>query len=113
MQTTTRLPSRPFLSPFVTVAFVVIAVTGVLLFFHVKNGPIMVLHEWFGWAFVIAGAAHLLLNLRSLSGYLRQKTGLASLGLALVLTVVLGMAGLRHNHGESSHRAPHSENETH
>lgn len=92
------LPSKPSLSPFVAVAFAVISVTGVLLFFHVKNGPIMVLHEWFGWAFVVAGLIHLILNWRPLLGYLRLKCGCVSLGVALLLTVGLAVAGLNHGH---------------
>lgn len=88
--------NRTCLSPFVTVAFIVIAVTGVLLFFHVKNGPIMVLHEWFGWLFVVAGAVHLLLNLRPLLAYLRQPAALISLGVGLVLVAFLWFGGTQH-----------------
>ncbi|PTX99079.1 DUF4405 domain-containing protein [Opitutus sp. ER46] len=93
------LPSKPSLSPFVAVAFAVISITGVLLFFHVKNGPIMVLHEWFGWAFVIAGAVHVLLNWRPLLGYLKLRRGVLSLTVALVLVVALGALGWNHRGG--------------
>jgi hypothetical protein len=86
--------SKVAVSPFVAVAFAVIGVTGVLLFFHVKNGPVMVLHEWFGWAFVLGGAVHLLLNFRPLLAYLRQRAGVTSLACALVLVAALFAAGL-------------------
>ncbi len=93
-------PSRQSLSPFVAVGFAVIAVTGVLLFFHVKNGSIMVLHEWFGWAFIVTGVVHLVLNWRPLLGYLRQRSGVLSLAVGLVLTILLAAAGLHHVEGE-------------
>ena len=87
---------KTWISPFVAVAFAVIAVTGLLLFFHVKNGSIMALHEWFGWLFVIAGAVHLLLNLRPLLAYLKQPAALVSLGVGLVLVAFLWFGGASH-----------------
>lgn len=87
---------KTWISPFVAVAFAVIAVTGLLLFFHVKNGPIMALHEWFGWLFVIAGAVHLLLNLRPLLAYLKQPAALISLGVGLALVAFLWFGGAAH-----------------
>lgn len=89
-----KLIDRTWLSPFTSVAFGVIGVTGLLLFFHVKNGPIMALHEWFGWTFVVAGALHLLLNWRPLLSYLRRWSAVAALagGLALVVGLAVGGA---------------------
>ena len=84
------------MSPFIAVAFAVLAATGVLLFFHIKNGPIIGLHEWFGWLFVIAGAVHLLLNLRPLLAHLRRPAGVVSVGVALVLVVFLWVGGAQH-----------------
>lgn len=97
------LLNKTWLSPFVAAAFAVIAVTGVLLFFHFKNGPIMVLHEWFGWGFVVAGTVHALLNLRPLLAYLRQTAALVSLGVALILVVGLTLAGAGHEQGPGHH----------
>ena len=99
----TSLSSKTWLSPFVAVAFAVIAVTGVLLFFHIKSGPIMALHEWFGWLFVVAGIVHLLLNLRPLVAYLRRPAALVSLGVALVLVALLWFGGAQHE-GEHHRR---------
>jgi hypothetical protein len=99
------LLNKTFLSPFVAVAFVVIAATGVLLFFHVKNGPIMALHEWFGWVFVVAGVIHLLLNLSPLLAYLKRPAALVSVGVALALVALLWIGGAQHE-GEH-HRRGH------
>jgi hypothetical protein len=99
------LLNKTCLSPFVAVAFVVIAATGVLLFFHVKNGPIMALHEWFGWVFVVAGVIHLLLNLSPLLAYLKRPAALVSVGVALALVALLWIGGAQHE-GEH-HRRGH------
>jgi len=104
---------KTILSPFVAIAFGVIAATGVLLFFHVKNGPIMMLHEWFGWAFTVAGAVHLLLNWRPLVAYLRVSRGLVSLTVAVVLGISLVILGLNRRggpgHGPRGERPPLAE----
>jgi len=94
---------KSVLSPFVGVGFVVISVTGILLFFHVKNGPIMTLHEWVGWAFVAAGLIHVLLNLRPLFSYLSLRRGMLSFTAAILLTVALGAYGLTRKQGPHGH----------
>ncbi len=98
---TSRNP-RQAISPFVALSFAVISITGVMLFFHFKNGPIMVLHEWFGWGFIIAGVAHTVLNWRPLVACLKQRSGILSLGFALILMLVMIIAGASHDdHGRS------------
>ncbi|MFT3828577.1 MAG: DUF4405 domain-containing protein [Opitutaceae bacterium] len=87
---------KTWLSPFVGIAFLVIAATGVLLFFHVKSGPIMALHEWFGWLFLVAGAVHVLLNLRPLLAYLKRPGALVSIGVAILVVVLLWVGGAQH-----------------
>lgn len=105
-------PSKAALSPFVAVAFLVLSATGILLFFHLPSGPVKVLHEWFGWLFVIGGTLHVLLNGRPLLAYLRQRVGLISVGCALVFVVALFAAGSHgpndgpHGHHGSAVNAP-------
>ena len=96
-----KTPSSPkgWLSPFITIAFVVLAATGGLLFFHIKNGPIMALHEWFGWLFVVAGTVHTALNLRPLLAYLRRPVAWISLGTAAALVGLLALGGAQHERG--------------
>lgn len=100
-----QLFPKAILSPFLTVVFAVISVTGGLLFFHIKNGMIMTLHQWLGWAFVVVGCAHLLLNFKSLTAYLRMPKGVASLVVALGLAVALACVGA-HRKGAPGHRGP-------
>jgi len=109
----TTFSSKTWVSPFVAVAFAVIAVTGMMLFFHIKSGPIMALHEWFGWLFVIAGTVHLVLNIRPLIAYLRRPVALVSLAVGLVLVALLWIGGAQHEEehqrrGYGPHEAPSS-----
>ena len=90
-------------SPFMAIAFVVVSVTGGLLFFHIKNGIIITLHEWFGWAFVAVGCIHLFLNLKPLLSYMALRKGLLSLLMALCLVLAIGAIGA---HRKVSRRKP-------
>lgn len=96
---------KTWLSPFVTVAFAVISITGALLFFHVKNGSVLALHEWFGWLFIAAGLVHLVMNFRPLAAYLRWPAARVSLVVAGVLVALLWIGGARHEgeHGRRGH----------
>lgn len=94
---------KTWLSPFVGVAFSVISVTGVLLFFHVKNGSVMALHEWFGWLFILSGLVHVALSFRALTAYLRRPAALIALGVAGVVAAGLWLGGAAHD----GHHGPH------
>jgi hypothetical protein len=80
---------RSWLSPLVAAAFIIISITGVLLFYHVKGNAIRSLHEWFGWVFIGAGLLHILLNLRPMLQHVQKRSGIAALVLAVMLTVGL------------------------
>ena len=45
-----------------TGVFLVVAVTGILLFFHIGNGALKGVHEWLGIAFIAITAIHLMRN---------------------------------------------------
>jgi hypothetical protein len=94
-----KLIERSWLSPVVSIAFAVIAITGLLLFFHIKNGSIVTLHEWAGWGFVIAGLVHVLLNWNLLVSYLKRRSALIAIGISLLMVVGLTVAGAAKRHG--------------
>lgn len=102
---------KPVLSPFLLTVFAAVAVTGVLLFFHIKNGPIVVIHEWLGMAFVIAGVLHIVLNFRQFLSYCKLARAWIGIVLALVLVGLFALAGLNHHggpHGRPGEGAPQS-----
>jgi hypothetical protein len=92
---------RVWLSPLTTVTFLAIGMTGVLMFFHVRAGAINVLHEIAGLLFVVVGLTHLVVNWKTLVGYLRQRAAQVALAVGLLLCVALLALGAGHeeHHG--------------
>jgi len=90
-------PHRPWITPLVIGTFVLMAVTGSLMFFHLDSGLNKTAHEWLGWAMVAAVLLHLFMNASAFKRYFTQRTGRWVLGAsALVLAasfVPLGGAG--------------------
>ena len=92
--------SRPSLSlrrwatPLVAGSFLLMGATGVAMFLHVETGLMKGLHEWAGWVLLAGAGAHLALNWRAFSAYLKRPVavGIMSLGAALLGVSVLPLA---------------------
>ncbi|PKO70409.1 MAG: hypothetical protein CVU22_01765 [Betaproteobacteria bacterium HGW-Betaproteobacteria-16] len=81
-------PHRPWITPVVIGAFLLSAVTGALMFFHLDSGLNKAAHEWLSWAMVIGVTLHVLLNLPAFKRYFSQTPGRVIMGLfALVLAL--------------------------
>ncbi|MCA9613816.1 MAG: DUF4405 domain-containing protein, partial [Myxococcales bacterium] len=78
---------REWVTPLTGGAFLLVAVTGVLMFFHVDRGLNKVAHEWLGWVLVAAVALHVVTNARALGKHLKTRRGQA---LVAVFVVLLG-----------------------
>ena len=92
----TKTGTRRITSILVGLTFSVVAVTGVLMFLHVKSGTIVNLHQWLGIAFAAAAVIHLCVNWRAFSGYLGHRSFWVCLvAVALVCAVVLSLPGGR------------------
>lgn len=61
---------REWATPVTTGAFFVMAITGLLMFFHLDSGLNKAAHEWLGWLLLAAVAAHGMANWLSLKRYL-------------------------------------------
>jgi hypothetical protein len=66
---------RAWITPLVIGAFLLSAVTGTLMFFHLDSGLNKAAHEWLSWAMLIGVGLHLMLNLVPFKRYFRQTTG--------------------------------------
>lgn len=62
-----------------TIVFVIISVTGIMLYFHFFNGYIKSLHEILGLLFVAATAFHVFVNWKSMKNYFSKKIFLSFL----------------------------------
>lgn len=78
-------PHRPWITPLVFGAFLLSAVTGTLMFFHLDSGLNKLAHEWLSWLLLAAIVLHVLLNLPAFKRYFKQPTARWILLAALIV----------------------------
>jgi hypothetical protein len=79
-------PVRSWATPLTIGSFVLMTVTGVLMFFEVDWALMAVLHQWFSWLFLLGAGGHIGANLRPFKNHLKSGWGQASSAVcALVL----------------------------
>ncbi len=64
--------NREWVTPIAAGAFLLSAVTGVLMFFHLDAGFSKPAHEWLSWALLAGGLLHVAANFRGLLQHLRR-----------------------------------------
>ncbi len=77
---------RKWATPLTIGTFLVMGVTGTLMFFHLDEGLNKLLHEWAGWVMLAAVGAHVFLNWRAFTVYFKRP---AALGIMVVAAGVL------------------------
>ena len=83
-----RLSLRKWATPITIGAFLLMSVTGVVMFFDWEPGLTTVIHQWFSWIFLTAAVAHVVLNLRPFKLHFKSVWGRASIiAFGLVLMV--------------------------
>lgn len=73
-----RIALRAWATPLTIGAFVLMAGTGVAMFFGWNHGLTTVVHQWFSWLFLIGAGSHIALHFRSLRHHLQSRWGRAS-----------------------------------
>lgn len=76
--------SREWATPLTAGSFIVLAVTGLLMFFHLDRGLNHLAHEWLGWVLVVGVACHIAANFL---GFKKHISG--SLGKAVIVAFLL------------------------
>lgn len=71
---------RKFATPLTMGAFLLSAVTGVLMFFHLDTGLNKAAHEWLSWAMVVGVALHIGVNYRAFTLYLKRPLAVGIVG---------------------------------
>lgn len=90
---------RGFVTPYITWTFVVIGITGILMFFHILDGYTEVVHEFLGLFFVIFAVFHVIINWKSLKRHFKQRMFTTSFIVTLLLSALFLYAGKGHgNH---------------
>lgn len=96
----TRL--RRWVTPCTIGAFLLSAVTGILLFFKVHLGMIKPVHEWLSWLFIIAALLHLFVNWEA---GLKSVTRIGGRAILAVFILLLGLTFLPLG-GSARHQRP-------
>ncbi|WP_408596483.1 DUF4405 domain-containing protein [Limnohabitans sp.] len=78
---------RTWATPLTAGSFVVLAVTGLLMFFHLDRGLNHFAHEWLGWLLVIGVAGHVAANFL---GFKKHISG--GIGKAVIAAFILILA---------------------
>lgn len=80
-----KVALRDWATPLAIATFVLMAGTGVLMFFGVNTGITDVIHQWFSWLFLLAVGAHLVLHVRSVSRHLQSTSVRLGVGLFVAI----------------------------
>jgi len=85
----TKNTVRSYISPILTITYVIISITGCLMLFDIDD-HIDDLHKWMGLIFAVAGLIHLAINWRAIAAYFRaQKIVIYSTVMLLICAVLL------------------------
>ena len=71
---------RWWATPLTIGAFLLMAVTGILMFFEWDRGLVVVVHQWSSWMLVLGASGHIVANFRPLKNHLRSRWGALSVG---------------------------------
>ena len=63
---------REWATPVTVGAFILMATTGILMFFHLDTGLNKEAHEWLGWVMIAGVALHVFSNWKPFTGHLRK-----------------------------------------
>ena len=92
---------REWTTPITAGAFLLLAVTGVFMFFHAAPGLAKEMHEWLSWVFLAAVVFHLAVNFSAFKTYILQRKGQVLFG-AFVLILLVSFAPFGDNEGHDS-----------
>lgn len=88
MKTAKPFGLRTWSTPLTIGSFILMTVTGVLMFFDVVPGYLSFAHEWFSWLFLLGTGGHIAVNFRPLTKHLRSNWGRANTAIFAILLIV-------------------------
>src|SRR5690606_32566268 len=81
--------NRNYITPFISLVFLVVGISGILMFFHVFDGYTEVVHEILGMFFIICAIFHIILNWKPLKIHFKRGVFMPALIAVVVLSVIL------------------------
>ena len=82
------ITTRTWSTPLIMGSALVVAISGVMLFYHLQSGLVKSMHEWLGLLFVAAIVLHVLNHWMPVSRYLKNRQALG-----IIAVVVITAAG--------------------
>lgn len=80
--------NRNYITPFISLIFLVVAVSGLLMFFHLLDGYTEVVHECLGVVFTACAICHIIINWSALKVHFKKTVFLpAAIGVAITSAV--------------------------
>ena len=64
--------NRNYVTPFISLIFLVVGISGILMLFHIFDGYTEVVHEFLGLFFVICAVFHIVLNWKALKIHFKK-----------------------------------------
>lgn len=84
-------PDRNYVTPFISLIFLVVGLSGLLMFFHLFDGYTEVVHEFLGVFFLVCAILHILINWKALKIHFKKgvfiPAALAVFGISIVFIV--------------------------
>lgn len=82
-------PNRNNVTPFISLVFLVVAISGLLMFFHLFDGYTEVVHEILGLFFVVCAIFHIILNWKALKIHFKKGVFLPALFGVVTVSAIL------------------------
>src|SRR5690606_32422049 len=82
-------PNRNYITPFLSMVFFIVGISGLLMFFNLLDCYTEVIHEILGLFFVVCAIFHIILNWKALKTRIKKSSILPALGTVLTLSALL------------------------
>jgi hypothetical protein len=82
------LTLREWVTPLTIGSFIISAVTGIVIFFHIRIGLVRPAHEWLSWLLVLGGIIHIITNWKPFIRYSSKPISAGIIAVFLILCVL-------------------------
>ena len=79
---------KSWATPLAAGTFIILAVTGILMFFKIETGYIKPVHEWLSWAMVVGVVFHTIANWKAFTAYFSRQPSLSIIAAGLIITAL-------------------------
>lgn len=81
-----KIISRDMMTSLTTLTFIVISITGIMMYFHILDNFTKDLHEILGLAFVAVAFGHIFVNFKAMKNYFKKRAFIISSVIVLAIS---------------------------